>query len=387
MSESSIPVFKEMLSQYLQSMQCDVSHVASGQMQLSLPTFEVPQVVNLCTEIREIFARESLMLDLTGPVTVVGDLHGHILDLYRVLQSHGLPNSTKYLFLGDFVDRGDFSFELVTLVFLLKVLFRDMVFIIRGNHEFEDVCATGGFGQELNQLFRDTIVFYSFINAFSMIPIACLIERNVLAVHGGIGPDLTSIQDLRAIPRPISAFDDSVLDTVLWSDPCEDIDFYERSQRGTGYLFGPSAFRAFVESNSLRAVVRGHECVAEGCREQFSGRLFTVFSASNYCGSSGNKAGVLVVRRNFETEVHTYPPLPRLPRSAALFPGARKPEADVGPRRSMPPKMPPERIGGVVSVSVLTPVGAKMKITQPTDGALRKKQSGNMRSQRLRGLS
>jgi protein phosphatase len=385
MSDSPGTNFRDMLNQFLQPLQCDVTNVSSGQTPLPLPTFEVEQIVALCTAVREAFAHESLLLDITTPVTVVGDLHGQLLDLFRILQIHGLPHTTKYLFLGDFVDRGDFSFELVTLIFLLKVIFRDSVYIIRGNHEFEDVCSTGGFGQELDLIFRNPIVFYSFIKAFSQIPIACLIDRNVLAVHGGIGPDLVSIQALREIARPISAFDDSVLDSVLWSDPSDDIDLYERSQRGTGYQFGQSAFRAFVESNGLRAVIRGHECVSEGCRTQFGGRLVTVFSASNYCGSAGNKAGVLVVKRNFETEVHIYPPLQRFPRAAAVFAGARKPEPELKVPRPSPVKKVSERLTGTVSVNGIVAVGAKAKIAQPVEGGHRQKQIRNVRSQRRFG--
>jgi protein phosphatase len=343
--------YRQMLGQLVQSMQCDVSNVANGTAQLSLPSFEVSDIESLCADAKDIFAKEPLLLDITGPITVIGDLHGQILDLFRILQTKGLPIAIKYLFLGDFVDRGDFSFETITFVFLLKVLNPENVLIIRGNHEFESVCATGGFGQELNLLYHNQAVFFAFITAFAQMPIACLIDRNILAVHGGIGPDLHSIQDLRQIRRPIPDFDDSVLDSILWSDPSDEIEMYEKSQRGTGYLFGATAFNKFLEHNVIRLVIRGHECVEEGIQEHFGGKLVTVFSASNYCGSAGNSAAVLIVGRQGELKPLKFPPIRRFRRSEAVFPDAPKSEKRTKPikprvpiKASLTPTLSPQSL-------------------------------------------
>jgi protein phosphatase len=311
---SRIDQYTEMYGEFTKSMKCDVSQVATGKSTFIIPAFDPDAIISLCRDVRDLFAREPTVLSVNSPVTIVGDLHGQILDLYRVVQVHGSPHLTRYLFLGDFVDRGDFSFEVVTYAFLIKILFPENVFIIRGNHEFESVCDTGGFFYELDHLFHDEMVFFAFIAAFSQIPLAAVLDLNCFAVHGGIGPDVESIQQLRDIKRPITEFDDSVLDSILWSDPSDEIDMFQKSMRGTGYEFGATAFKRFITQNAIRMVVRGHECVGEGCRETFDGRLMTVFSASNYCGTVGNQAAVAVKRRTGEFTIHRYPPLPRFQR-------------------------------------------------------------------------
>jgi protein phosphatase len=313
---SRAPAYREMLAEFTKSMQCDVGSVARGESAFFIPKFEDEVIAALCQDVQSVFSKEPTVLDLSGSYTVVGDLHGQILDLYRIIQVRGMPHVTKYLFLGDFVDRGSFSFEVVTFVFVVKVLFPENVAVIRGNHEFEAVCETGGFGQELLYLFRNSMLLQYFLAAFSTIPLAALLDRTVLAVHGGIGPSLASLQQLRAIERPITDFDGSILDSVLWSDPSDDIDAFTESPRGTGFYFGKAVFLTFLKRNQLQAVIRGHECVSEGCLTRFDGRLYTVFSASNYCGRVGNQAAILIKRKTGQLEIVQFPPLPAFDRGA-----------------------------------------------------------------------
>ena len=72
---------------------------------------------------------------MNDPLTVVGDIHGQYYDFLKILELGGTPRKNKYLFLGDFVDRGSFSIEVLILLFSIKVCFKDKVFFLRGNHE------------------------------------------------------------------------------------------------------------------------------------------------------------------------------------------------------------------------------------------------------------
>jgi protein phosphatase len=320
MSFPKLPRYRDMMGQFLHSMQCDVLSVACGHSSLFVPPFDPDDVISLCRDVQTIFSSEPIVLTVEVPITIVGDLHGQILDLYRIIQECGMPNRTQYLFLGDFVDRGEFSFEVVTFVFLAKILFPKQVWVIRGNHEFCYICASGGFRAELDHLFHSDQVFANFTETFSELPLAAVVAGAVLAVHGGIGPPFRVVSQLREIRRPIYDFDEGLVDCVLWSDPTEDIQMFEASPRGAGHLFGQTAFMNFIHTNLFTRMVRGHECVADGCARCFDGRLWTVFSASNYCGSAGNKAAVLMVGPGCLFEVQTFSPLPQFTRAVVMTP-------------------------------------------------------------------
>ena len=93
---------------------------------------DVIMILELATNI---FRRERNLLEVKDPVTVVGDIHGQYFDFVKMLDIGGNPENTKYLYLGDFVDRGNFSCEVIILLYSIKINFPDTTFMIRGNHE------------------------------------------------------------------------------------------------------------------------------------------------------------------------------------------------------------------------------------------------------------
>ncbi len=65
--------------------------------------------------------KEPNVLTIEDPITVVGDIHGQFYDLIKILDVGGDPESKKYIFLGDYIDRGSFSVEVVLTLYSLKV--------------------------------------------------------------------------------------------------------------------------------------------------------------------------------------------------------------------------------------------------------------------------
>jgi len=97
------------------------------------------QVKTLCEKAKEILAKESNVQEVKCPVTVCGDVHGQFHDLMELFRIGGKSPDTNYLFMGDYVDRGYYSVETVTLLVTLKVRFRERITILRGNHESRQI--------------------------------------------------------------------------------------------------------------------------------------------------------------------------------------------------------------------------------------------------------
>lgn len=352
---------REFFSAFMSAVSGDVVNYASEKKSIVLPVVPLGFLKILISQVTDIFSKEESMLALRAPIVVVGDLHGHLMDLYRILKTFGSPERTKYLFLGDIVDRGEFSVECIVIVYLMKLIWPKQVYIIRGNHEFAFLCGQCGFFSQLSDTYRDGDLFREFITSFSHMPLSALINNSSLCVHAGLSPATSSITQLCEIQKPFDIFGDSpLIDGLLWSDPSNSVEYFETSSRGAGYYFGKSATIDFMGPNMLKHIVRGHECVMGGVETHFDERVITVFSASNYCGLVKNQAGVLVYGANGEFEVKRMPPLPYLVRNHAMFRRGNAPNHMLPPKPPREPKEPKEpvsaRIPKIPSISHLPPL-------------------------------
>lgn len=315
---------------------------------LLFPFLSEPYICAICREAQKVLVREPNVLNIVSPCVIVGDLHGHILDLLRILQQHGLPGSTQYLFLGDYVDRGDFGLETITLILVMKILFPKSVHVIRGNHEFEKLCSTYGFKNEILDVYDSEYIFEEFMDVFDTLPFAAIVDNEKLCLHGGIGPNFRSADQLYQVRRPVSEFCCDVLKSAVWSDPYDQRESYVRSPRGVGYRFNESSLNSFLERSGMKCLIRGHECVMEGVKPEFRARAITVFSASNYCGRYMNMSGVLCTSLSGEIRVVINQPLRYLRREDGHFFSFGARSFDTGPRAfssgTFPVARPPMRI-------------------------------------------
>jgi len=282
-----------------------------------------------------LFEKEPNLVRLRQPIAVCGDIHGQFFDLLQLMRTAGNPSTIKYLFLGDYVDRGQFSTEVVFYLFAHKISYHGTFFMLRGNHECRHLTAFFTFKEECIYKY-DLEVYDEFMNAFDHMPLAATINHRFFCVHGGLSPDISRLEEIAKIDRHRETPREGPFCDLLWADPYDENTKAEaEDQPNTGkryqsptkwfsynetrqcsYVYGTEATKQFLETNRLQAILRGHEVQNDGYRfsmtKQMIPRVITIFSSPNYCDVYKNKGACLQVQkdqlkiRQFGSSPHPY---------------------------------------------------------------------------------
>jgi diadenosine tetraphosphatase ApaH/serine/threonine PP2A family protein phosphatase len=221
-----------------------------------------------------------------GEALVIGDLHGDLESLLTVLNTSAFMQKmtnlkeTTLIFLGDYGDRGAHSTEVYYILMRLKLAFPKQVVILRGNHEGpEDLMASphnlplslqSRFGENWKTVYSKTR------ELFACLYNALLVDERYLMVHGGLSPNIDSVQDLANanIIHPKN----ELLENLLWSDPNDQVKDVLNSPRGAGKLFGKSVTEKVLRKLNVKILIRGHEPCKEGFKLNHNGKVLTLFS-------------------------------------------------------------------------------------------------------------
>ncbi|KAJ6155773.1 Serine/threonine-specific protein phosphatase/bis(5-nucleosyl)-tetraphosphatase [Penicillium chermesinum] len=258
----------------------------------------------------EVLRSEPNLLEMDAPITVCGDVHGQYYDLMKLFEVGGDPSETRYLFLGDYVDRGYFSIECVLYLWALKIWYPDSLWLLRGNHECRHLTDYFTFKLECKHKYSERI-YEACLESFCSLPLAAVMNKQFLCIHGGLSPELHTLEDIKAIDRFREPPTHGLMCDILWADPLEEFgqeksgDFFvHNSVRGCSYFFSYPAACAFLEKNNLLSIIRAHEAQDAGYRMYRKTRttgfpsVMTIFSAPNYLDVYNNKAAVLKYENN-----------------------------------------------------------------------------------------
>lgn len=300
--------------------------------------FRREHIIALTKACQEIILGQKMVLKIKTPVKVFGDIHGQYEDLMRFFKLWGEPsenpgsgdiNLTDYLFLGDFVDRGVNSLETICLLMALKIKYPEKIHLIRGNHEDRLINSNFGFLEECEFRLNDTRepdefnVFEVINEFFDCLPLAAIIDKEILCIHGGLGGCLTKISEIEEIKRPLRIVHEAnnrteqIVMDILWSDPTDNDNEFGiqpnimRDSRNYGNIvkFGPDIVDKFLNTNKLSMIIRAHECVLDGFERFNGGKLITLFSATDYCKRHKNAGAMLIINNNFEIIPHLIYPI------------------------------------------------------------------------------
>ena len=245
---------------------------------------------------------------------IFGDIHSDSITLTAFLVHIDFINkiqqgeNLRLLFLGDYVDRGKGAFKTLELLLILKYLFPQNVFLLRGNHDGgmlineheyklcvgrnhnttdEDYFVATLFNmlKEKNKKTKLLAEYLKFFNNLCHIALLKNGSETILCVHGGIArptddkfDHLNTISDLYN-ENIIDNLNGSVVHNMLWSDPAEDISLYRDTRR---FFFYEKQFDCFLEKFKINKIIRGHQAFEEGYKEFFGGRLISIFSSGKF---------------------------------------------------------------------------------------------------------
>jgi len=269
----------------------------------------------VCEKVKEILIEESNVQPVSAPVTICGDIHGQFFDLLELFRTGGEIPNTNYIFIGDFVDRGYNSVETFELLLCLKLKYPAHITLLRGNHESRQITLVYGFFDEIVRKYGNANPWKYCTDVFDYLGLAAVVEGKVLCIHGGLSPDIKTLDHIRTIERKVEIPHDGPFCDLMWSDP-EDIDTWQMSPRGAGWLFGGKVAKEFNHLNDLELIARAHQLVQEGYKYWFAEKsLVTVWSAPNYCYRCGNVASILTINEDLEREFKIFNAVPESSRS------------------------------------------------------------------------
>ncbi|KJA22481.1 hypothetical protein HYPSUDRAFT_139171 [Hypholoma sublateritium FD-334 SS-4] len=292
------------------------------------------QAIFILEQATNIFSREANMVPVRSPVTICGDIHGQYYDLMKLFEVGGTLQDSVYLFLGDYVDRGDFGIECLLYLYSLKIAHPNRIVLLRGNHECRHLTEYFTFKRECLHKYSES-VYEACLRSFCSLPIAALVDGKFFCVHGGLSPQLVTLNDLASINRFQEPGSHGMLCDLLWSDPIVNFGhetepspsgpaldkgttFTHNATRGCSFFYTYEAVCQFLDRNSLLTLIRGHEAQDAGYtmyrktpKRNFPS-VITIFSAPNYLDVYRNRGAILkyanknITIRQYNSTSHPY---------------------------------------------------------------------------------
>lgn len=223
---------------------------------------EKDNLIQICEIAKNVLLRDTTVLHIKPRLHIIGDLRGNYNAIWNLVSTN--ESTDKFLFLGDYVNNGKHSIELMTLILCMKILAPNQIFLLRGGNETPEMTKKYGFKEDcINRL--NSEVYDKFLEVFECMPLAAIISndektKSILLLNGGLSPDLSDINQIESIQRPIKNVDDGLVHEILFANPNpSQKGFTENKKTHNSYSYGVSAVHKFLKNNHLDQIVRSHQ--------------------------------------------------------------------------------------------------------------------------------
>ncbi|KAF5404594.1 Serine/threonine-protein phosphatase [Paragonimus heterotremus] len=293
------------------------------------------ELVDITSQVADTLMEDPVCIDLnlTQPLCIVGDIFGQYTDLIHIFEKLGYPPDHRYLFLGNYCNRGRYSIEVICLLFVLKLKHPKHIFMLRGNHECEYITCHYGFLAECIHRYSKAL-WRCVMNTFNCLPVVAIIEDRIFCVHSGLVPcfqytNATSLTQLRyyitdIIRRPVSLTENFLLTHLTWSEPVVDLHSCGLNPAGLGHWYGEHVVEEFCQRFDLQLVIRSHDYVEKGYEFMANGKLLTIFTASHLGGIFRNLGAIVELcktsdEKNIVGQIKVIRPAPQSTRSFTSY--------------------------------------------------------------------
>lgn len=271
--------------------------------------------MKLIEDTREMFMKKPLLLDIKGPIYIIGELNGDLDGLLGFFEHLGTPPEARYLFLGNIIGKRTQSLSVALLLFALKVHYPEHIYIIRGKMEdqFKSREPSGSLYDESIKRFgynSGRELWKEFVWLFDHMPIGAVLNKKFFAVSSGLSHNLKKVSPLRkGRIRPLHIaitnnkfYPNNLLSgSVIVRDFVYNIPFLSvksfkeksnLSKQGLVYYhFGKAVINYFLRLNKFSAMIRSGQVGKSylvyryGNATNMKGKLISICSSANYNAS------------------------------------------------------------------------------------------------------
>jgi len=126
----------------------------------------------------------------------------------------------------------------------MKIKYPSRITLLRGNHESRQISSMYGFFDECTRKYGNANPWKYFQEVFDCLPVSAIVDSNILCVHAGLSPEISTIDQINTFDRRQELPHEGAFSDLLWSDPTNDIDNWAPSGRGAGFVFGANIVRS-----------------------------------------------------------------------------------------------------------------------------------------------
>jgi len=214
--------------------------------------------------------RKLIEIKKARKVIFVGDTHGDLEASQKIIKDYLKPEN-KFVFLGDYVDRGPHSKENLDFLLKTKIKYPNQIYLLQGNHEGHRILKfyPAEFWESLGG--KEYEKYCSIVENFPL----TVVTKDIIALHGVL-PEVKNLKEINKIKLGGEKWRQ-----ITWGDFSDEPGEYLGIDPFTGRpQFGRDYFLKMMDRFGKKVLIRSHQPTSP--LFMFDNRCLTIFTSSAY---------------------------------------------------------------------------------------------------------